>query len=102
MRPLNGVARHDTCLNHQDNLQALCRKCHARTRPKPTRRDYLLTNGWVAWDLGRGRLGQWYFRGIYLPPPGWWVLMSLPDGWFQGELGEWRLADDRRGATAGT
>lgn len=32
--PLEGANRHDNCLNHQDNLKALCWKCHKKARER--------------------------------------------------------------------
>jgi 5-methylcytosine-specific restriction endonuclease McrA len=46
--PLNGVYRHGSCLNHQENLIALCHRCH---HPGPEDEEEPMPAGAPLFDL---------------------------------------------------
>ena len=48
--PLNGSTRHGSCLNHQENLMALCHGCHTETR-RIRPKKVLITAGAPLFDM---------------------------------------------------
>lgn len=72
--PLNGAYRANSCLNHQDNLQALCHACHERKRKRirvpvvdMKQRDEEKLKRWIEWvSLGANLFNSHYLCRLRL------------------------------------